>query len=69
MLRLFAAAALMAVAGFGLVGCVPPGPTPGVGANSAPYDFETNPNCGVFGTCEPAPSYGYRRYQSYSTGF
>ena len=51
----FALSVLFAVGAFALAGCNSaggPNPTP-LPANYAPYDYDTNPNCGVFGTCEP----------------
>ena len=51
----FAPCVLFAVGALALAGCGSPGgsystPLP---ANYAPYDYDTNPTCGVLGTCEP----------------
>jgi len=49
-LSILAAAGALTLAGCGTTAGSYPASAP---ANYAPYDYDTNPNCGVFGTCEP----------------
>jgi hypothetical protein len=52
MIRHLAVAALGAMAVLVLAGCAGGGTVPA----GAPYDFEANPYCGVYGTCEASPA-------------
>jgi hypothetical protein len=55
MRRKVAALLIPALAALGLAGCAQtPAAQNSPPTSYAPYDYETNPYCGVFGTCEPA---------------
>jgi hypothetical protein len=67
MIRRFAAAWLLVVSGLALSGCGTA--TYGTGVATAPYDFQANPYCGVYGTCAPVNSRAFRPAEFQATGF